>query len=280
MVVIASTYSEVPAAGTVSPQTAPTNVPTRSFVVYDATLYKNKPELRAYGVNPIKIFYEWDLWARWGNKDLQDLPRRNDVARAAYEARNIGSLAIIDIEHWPLKDLESVVQGSLRQYRTVLAWFREALPATRFGFYGAPPIVDYWRAVSDPSSDKHRSWIRDNARIASLSQDVDALFPSAYTFYSDKAGWKKYAVAQISAARAYNKPVYVFLWPQYHESNRLLGGRYLTGDYWRMELHTALEHADGVVIWGGWRQQWNESAPWWQVTKEFMRELKTSGLSQ
>ena len=84
------------------------------------------------------------------------------------------------------------------------------------------------------------------------------------------------ALAQLNAARAYGKPVYAFLWPRFHDSNRLLGGRYIGDDYWRMELDTARRYADGIVLWGGWDEgrpaQWDENAPWWRVTKGFLQE--------
>jgi hypothetical protein len=96
-----------------------------------------------------------------------------------------------------------------------------------------------------------------------------------YTFYEDRDGWVKYAVAQISEARRYggNKPVYVFLWPQYHEPPNA----YLPTDFWRLELETAKQYADGVVIWGGsLHETWDNSAPWWIETKKFIDTLKES----
>jgi hypothetical protein len=59
-------------------------------------------------------------------------------------------------------------------------------------------------------------------------------FSILYTFYADRQGWVAYAIAQISEARrkAKGKPVYAFIWPQYHESNQLLGGQFLDADYW------------------------------------------------
>jgi hypothetical protein len=48
-------------------------------------------------------------------------------------------------------------------------------------------------------------------------------------------------------------------------------------------LNTVYQHADGVVIWGGWGdngpESWNEEAPWWQVTKRFMQRFNPPSLS-
>ena len=51
-----------------------------------------------------------------------------------------------------------------------------------------------------------------------------------------------------------------------------------------MELDIARQYADGIVLWGGYDLQndhprdWDETAPWWQVTKMFMSRV--SGVSQ
>jgi hypothetical protein len=132
--------------------------------------------------------------------------------------------------------------------------------------------------MKETSTQEYQSWREENDQLRSLAGAVDVLFPSLYTMYPDQAGWRKYAIAQIEEARRYGngKPVYVFLWPQYHESNLILGGRYLPADYWLFELMTAKEYADGIVIWGGWSSdnrpvEWDENAAWWKVTKEFMK---------
>jgi hypothetical protein len=162
---------------------------------------------------------------------------------------------------------------------SVLSWVKDEAPGVPFGVYGTVPIPDYWRAIRDPASAEFRSWQRDNDRLEGIGDRVDALFPSIYTFYLDRQGWVTYAIAQISEAKrkAKGKPVYAFLWPQFHESNQLLGNRPLDRDYWELELNTVYQHADGVVIWGGWGvngpEPWNEEAPWWQVTKQFMRRI-------
>ncbi|MBI1195105.1 MAG: hypothetical protein GC138_04600, partial [Gammaproteobacteria bacterium] len=132
-------------------------------------------------------------------------------------------------------------------------------------------------AISAPDGHKHAQWQAENQSLEPLVKSVDVVFPSAYTFYRDQAGWKRMAVAQIMAARSYEKPVYVFLWPHYHDSNKFLSGYYIGDEYWRMELETVRQYADGVVIWGGWGngkpQIWDDHAAWWEVTKKFLRDL-------
>lgn len=249
----------------------------RAFSVYDSTLYANKPNLSGYGIQPIPIAYAGTFGSGWYNDParLPDQQAVRDVARAMSATTK---RVVLDIEHWPLTGSAADVSANIAKYKTVAQWFKEAAPGCEVGYYGAPPVRDYWRAIRGPADPGRMAWQAENDRLAPLAQSVDILFPSLYTFYSDQPGWVAYAKAQIAEARRYQpgKPVYVFLWPGYHDSNATLRGTYLPADYWRLELNTALQYADGVVLWGGWnngREQWDEMAPWWQVTKEFMRSL-------
>ena len=256
--------------------TASASVP-QSFVVFDATLYKDKPSLESYHVRPITVLYEAQLFV--ANQLPAALPPETIVRSLAYELRSSPEPVVLDIERWPLKGDGLAVQSTVGKFLSVLSWMKGEAPGVAFGIYGTVPIPDYLRAIRDPASEEFQSWQRDNDRLEGVSDRVDALFPSIYTFYTDRQGWVTYAIAQIAEAKrkAKGKPVYAFLWPQYHESNRVLGLRPLDPDYWELQLNTVYQHADGVVIWGGWGdhgpESWNEEAPWWQVTKRFLRRL-------
>ena len=254
----------------------------KPFLVFDGTAYSSKPDLSAYGIRPITLAYAGKFGPDW-NKQADRLPDLPAVQAVAREAQQKGHVVVLDIEHWPLKGSPDAVRASLTKYMTVLDWFRKAAPGLSVGYYGAPPIRDYWRAITNTSSRERQSWMAENDQLRSLAGAVDVFFPSLYTFYPDQSGWKKYAIAQIEEARRYGggKPIYVFLWPQYHDSNRMLGGNYLPTDYWLLELETAKEYADGIIIWGGWGSdnrpvKWDENAAWWKVTKEFMKSRDQS----
>ena len=255
----------------------------RPFVVFDGTLYKNKPSLEPYHVRPITLLYESRLFV--ANQPADAIPSEAIVRSLAYELRNLSEPAVLDIERWPLKGDIHAVQSTVAKFLSVLSWAKGEAPNVRFGLYGTVPVPDYWRAIRDPASEEFRSWQQDNDRLEAVSDRVDAFFPSIYTFYPDRQGWVTYAIAQIAEARrkANGKPVYAFLMPLYHESNRLLGLQPLDPDYWELQLNTAAQHADGLVIWGGWGahgpESWNEEAPWWQVTKRFMKRLEAAAPS-
>ena len=255
----------------------------RPFVVFDGTLFKNKPSLVPHHVRPITLLYESRLFV--ANQSADAVPPEAIVRSLAHELRSSPEPAVLDIERWPLTGDGLTVQSTVGKFLSVLSWAKGEAPNVRFGLYGTVPVPDYWRAIRDPVSEEFRSWQQDNDRLEAVSDRVDALFPSIYTFYPDRQGWVTYAIAQIAEARrkAKGKPVYAFLWPQYHESNRLLGLQPLDPDYWELQLNTAAQHADGLVIWGGWGangpEPWNEEAPWWQVTKRFMKRLEPAAPS-
>jgi len=249
----------------------------RSFIVFDATLYKNKPPLEVYDIRPITVLYESRLFV--ANQLPAAMPPEVIVRALANELRASPAPVILDIERWPIKGDTAAVQSTVAKFVSVFSWVKGEAPGVLFGFYGTVPIPDYWRAIRDPTNVEFQSWQQDNDRLEGVSDRVDALFPSIYTFYPDRQSWVKYAIAQITEARrkAKGKPVYAFLMPIYHESNRLLGLRPLDSDYWELQLNTVAQHADGVVIWGGWGtsgpEPWDEEAPWWQVTKRFMQRI-------
>ncbi|MEQ1793394.1 MAG: hypothetical protein ABL970_04305 [Nitrospira sp.] len=266
----------------VTPQvSAPSQKP---FMVFDATLYKNKPYLGIYNIHPLAIVYEWRFWS--GAPSSQPLPAEHVVRMLAAEHRGVNEPLVIDIERWPLKGNAADVQSAVRRFSAILAWVKHEIPSVRIGLYGTVPLPDYWRAIRDPRSLDYRSWQQDNDRLEAIVTQVDALFPSLYTFYPDRQGWVIYATAQIREARrkANGKPVYAFLWPQYHESNLLLSHRPLDPEYWELQLKTVSDQADGVVIWGGWGdkgpESWDEEAPWWQATKHFLASHPAIGTAR
>ena len=189
----------------------------------------------------------------------------------------MGTVTVFDIEHWPLED-ETYAQAAVDNYVTVTDWFKQATPPDQqFGFYGMVPIRDYFRAIKGESHPEYQEWQAENDRIAPFAAAVDILFPSIYTFYNDPDDWVTYAKAQIDESRriAPDKPVLAFIWPVYHPSNKLRGGKPLQADFWRRQLEFLHEHADGIVIWthsNTKKIDFADIPPWWEATVQFLRE--------
>jgi len=251
-----------------------------NFRIYDATLYANKPERIAPQVTPITVLYAAQIWR---SKEARSKPpTRLSVLQATRRFDLDNPLVVLDIEVWPLRHAPlSEITESVAKLAQTLQLYRDVAPSFNFGFYGIAPLRNYHCAQRDTKHPCYIEWRNNNARLRAIIQSVDALFPSLYTLDTDKEGWVRYASTHISEARRLkpNLPVYVFLWPRYHDSNWLRKHTYIGDDYWRLQLETAREYADGVVIWGGWdfsanrRQEWNPEASWWRETLRWLSKL-------
>lgn len=253
--------------------------PSRQVPVMDGTLFKEKPPLAREGFPPIKIIYESELWSP--GADTQQLPTPFRLKTIVGRWKREPMLVIDDMEHWPFFDPDQRLnRANLDKYLQLIAQAKAAAPGAKIGFYGTPPLSDYWRAIDNNPRQRRVDWQRDNDAIQALADAQDVLYPSLYTFYADQQGWVAYAQAQIAEARrmAKGKPVFVFLWPQYHNSNKLLGCQFVGAAYWRLQLETARQLADGVIVWGGWdvcskpggQQSWDDEAEWWAITRTFL----------
>jgi hypothetical protein len=251
----------------------PSTAPQAKFVVFDGTLYQGKPSPAQLGMKPITVLYQASMWPGKSG-DPQSVPNADVVRALALKASQSGGIAVVDIEQWQVTGDPATVAQSIDKYQQTLQIFQQAAPSLQVGYYSVAPIRDYWSPIDGTQSPNYLAWQQQNNTVAPVAQQANALFPSAYTFYTDQAGWQKYAIAQIAEARriAPDKPVYLFLWPQYDDGKGAKGGDYLSDDYWKMELETARKYADGVVIWGGWSQTWDNNASWWLETQQFMTE--------
>jgi Hyaluronidase len=267
LIVILTALVQIAAAGA---QTHNANQAS-SFIVFDATFYAQKPDLRPFGLEPITIIYSASMWNN--KEDRASVPDRNVIRALALQASASPGIAVIDIESWPLTGTAATVAESIQKYQHTIQLFKQSAPSLKIGYYSVVPQRNYGDAVNGSGSRGYIAWQGANDRLASVARLADVLFPSIYTLTKDPVGWRKYAIAQIEEARriAPGKPVYVFMWPQFEEGRTAVD--YLPRDFWSMELETARQYADGVVIWGGWRQTWDNHAPWWLETQSFLKEI-------
>ena len=251
--------------------------------VLDGTLFKDKPDLRRAGFPPIEIVYESKLWAAGEDRSALPTPFRMRTVVGRWKRESM--LVLDDLEEWAFFDRNRQLnQGNFDRYLKLVELAKTAAPEVKIGFYGAPPLADYWRAIDNNPRQRRADWQRENDAIQALADLQDVLYPSLYTFYADQKGWVEYARAQIAEARrmAKGKPVFAFLWPEYHNSNQLLGCQFVGEDYWRLQLETVSRLADGMVIWGGWdvcskpggQRRWDANSKWWAITQTFLAPPK------
>jgi hypothetical protein len=236
----------------------------RQFRVFDALLHRGKPDLRSRGLTPVASVAQ--IWRPGESRSVVD---EGAVVLALEQVPRGCGMIFLDIEDWPLFQVSSAERAAnIGNLILVAELVRRELPRVQFGFYGFPPINAYWPIIRRDAS--YQAWLETNRALAPVARMVDCLFPSLYTFYSDRSGWLDFANAQLDEARRYDKPVYPFLWFQYFDGNLLLRGREVATEAWEEELRLCRARADGLVLWGGWEQHWSESADWWRTTQRVL----------
>jgi hypothetical protein len=174
---------------------------SRPFPVFDAAGFAQKPNLSQFGLKPITVVDPRYLWEAYKANDTTSLPDKSKVAAIARATNQTTNVLVIDIEHWPLTGDPGTVRDSVKKYQTVLQWAKGSAPSMKIGLYSGLPVRNYWDSVQDNNSARYRAWQKQNDALSPIAQNVDAVFPSIYTFYEDRDGWKKYAIAQIAEAR-------------------------------------------------------------------------------
>jgi hypothetical protein len=231
-----------------------------------------------------KISY-WDVSG--GENPYYDEPNESRVKELAGNAT--ANPVFIDIEHLPtnfrdqwdhdgdhttptIAITDTDRDRAIDEMSNIADWIHEANPNLTIGYYGQIPQRDYWSFILPGLSEDLDKLKQRNQKFQALVDHVDVLFPSLYTFYNDRENWKIYAKGMIKEAKKYNKPIYAFIWPQYHP-----GTSFIDGAFWRLQLEELYALGiDGVVIWGGYLQQWDVSAldddpnNWWYQTLDFM----------
>ena len=250
----------------------------QNLKLYDATSYKSK-KLKNEKIFPkMNLIYQRKLWKDWDNiisRETIDLLKIEETAKSLKFSE---IPYIIDIEHWNVHTMDKkIANENIDKYIEVIKLFKKIRPDLKFGFYGVLPNRDYWSPISnDPK--KINEWNIINNRLKRLAKYVDVVCPSLYTFYNNIEDWNIYARENINRAKEYNKPIYGFIWPQFHRSNKIIGGDYLNDEFWSNQLNV-LKDIDAIVIWGGWDSSkkgkdrnliWNEEKNWWKITKEFI----------
>lgn len=144
------------------------------------------------------------------------------------------------------------------QMMAQLAAARAAQPACTVAAYNLAPQSNYWdMAAQQPINDAMRP----------VSQASDWLFPCFYTFYTNDPNWWIFAINNIAEARRVsNRPLAPFLNP----NDQTPAGALVDVGLWTNQLKLIRQSCEGIVLWGGWQQQWDAAAPWWLTAQKVL----------
>ncbi len=250
----------------------------REFKIFHSLGYAGKPDLNKYNIEYMQLYGQHSFWGK--EKPGELLPSIEKIKKAAEHSinKNRGTVCL-DIEHWPVKSSSKDIRAkNIQKYSTVARTFKQYAPKAKIGYYSTLPIRNYWDPVKSKGVDSEKVivWKSKNSELQKIADSVDIIMPSIYTFYNKPDDWVRYAKAMLTEARKYGKPVYVFVWPEYHPSNWFLAGEYIDEKFWLKQLRTVYKYADGVIIWSKKsppKKKWDENSGWWKATKTFMHEI-------
>lgn len=238
------------------------------FPVFDAGQSKAKKlGWSQPAVTKIQLIYADRLWPKKDRPDGPEHPIDAAYVQKFAKQLNPHELVCIDIEEWKVW-----TKSGLEKYEHMADLIHQANPHVKLGYYGVLPIRNYPAALQ-PNSVAYKQWVAANKRLVVLAKHVDVIFPSLYTFYNAPKQWQQYAIANIQQAKQYGKPVYPYIWPLYHLMATRKKSTLIAGDFWRLQLQTCYEHADGLVIWNGGRDKLSNDQGWAKVTREFLAKI-------
>ena len=245
------------------------------FRLFDATRFAGKPDdLAPCGLEWIRVLYSNEFWPTrdWAEPDLGYI---EDTLVPKLVGQNPDRL-VLDIEHWELDEIDKLV--------TVIQHMRKLMPGVRLGYYSLVPTRDYW-AFQPGKEGRRIVYGEQTKQWGKLVEVVDDLYPTLYAFYDDQDGWMRAADGTIASGKEIGKPMYPFLWPQYHDKNKKLSLQMIQSDFWRAQLDKVRDSGcDGTVIWGTLaperrgpdgkvvRLPWDPKASWWLETQDFARQ--------
>lgn len=250
-----------------------------NFKVFDGTYFRPVPwALNNYGLKDIEMLYPPTMWGE-STAELEGtthMPDKERVTRAVQDASSKGITNLcINIEHWPLEGSDSEIESSIDRFIKLINWIKEVDPDMQVGFYGVPPIRKFGMSTKDKDSATYQEWVDMNLKLQRLANNVDAFYPSLYTYNDDREKWVTEAIAQTDVLEqlAPGKPVYFFMWPEYHPYLDEFAGKLLETNYWKVQQKTARKFANGYVVWTPSRMEWNNDYSWWVATRRFMVNL-------
>ena len=244
--------------------------------MFDAMRFDGKPQdLSGCGFKPIRMVYSGELWRDrdWDKPDL-DFIEEKLIPKLQSEGAD---RVVLDVEHWEADEVDMPV--------SILEHIRKRLPGVRLGYYSLVPVRDYW-AFQPGKEGRKIAYGQQTQKWQKLADAVDDLYPSLYVFYDDNDGWMRMADGVLAAGKAIGKPMYPFLWPQYHDQGKKKRLQLIDGDFWLQQLDKVKDSGcDGLVLWGSLapggrtpegkiaRMPWDPSSPWWLQTQAFAKSL-------
>lgn len=257
----------------------------KSFVLYDAMNYLNKPiDLSDYGLSRMMIIYEAHLTKQDPNDEYGKILDMEKIANHANTAYYSGIKFInTDIEHWyGDKNINSEEMG--KRFTAMFDAFRAKIKDVEIGNYGvAPSALCVYRFYDGGKTDEAtllKKWKENNKKRWDVAKTVDYFSPSVYIAEPNIESWIKDLEITAKEVRAFDptKKFIVYIWPNYYDKpGSPYFKQFVDPKIWEQMLEAVYKHCDGAVIWNstldvdGKKLDWNDSRvqTFMNITKRF-----------
>lgn len=245
------------------------------FKTYYSFLFTGEPSLSQYNMMPAFVsgtgFNSLGEYGPGVNPDVQSV-----YSTANYVASSGNELFNGDLEAWPI-DYRSgqpqQIAENISKFEEIVKWVHEVQPQLLVGFYGLVPLGLWspaWGEVNYVTdSAAFSAWKNANEELTGLVENLSYLSPSLYNDIQTPYNWSQYAIATINEGHALGKPVYPFLSMYYYTYPQ--SGVLVPPYIWALNLYVVGRHANGTILWGGYQDQWSNTAPWWEITQSFIK---------
>ena len=256
--------------------------------LYDSFLFMGKPDLSPYGFKRARTVYQQELWPPKADYTTPNEAAVRSKANAVLaEGVTAAVPVMLDVEQYSvdvrldpshINPDTSTIDANILKLEQIIGWFKDEAPTLQVGFYDVAPVAGLPVTGHQPANDNELAiWETANSYVIPFVDHVDALYPSLYTSDTDPSKWVAIAKRTISHAKRIGrgKPVRPFIWPQYHDVMRPpLAGTYIDYDYWMLQLTTIRDSgAAGIIFWGGYKTQWDDTQDWWRATLNFIATM-------
>lgn len=209
--------------------------------IYDALLHTGKPDL---GFEVMPLWYE-------------NNPMPADESHAK---------TVLDLESKSMYS-PALVQENGYFYVQKLFEYRKANPLV-----GSVALYGHIQTDNGGNVLTQQEAIDIDLEKEALASMVDFIAPPLYARDDDAIKWIANTREYIARCKTLGKPVIPFLWYKYPQGySAIESERYIPKEFMRIMLET-LENleVDGVILWGGWQEPWDDNAEWWLETQDYI----------
>lgn len=265
----------------VKPQPLPEFIQTvkskKPFKLYADLNYKQMPDLKKHGIEPVFMVNEKDVSTVFENNIYQpDSIKIAEKARA-FSTRNPAMPVCIDAPSW-IRDRMSDNKAMVSRFEMIQRIFKNFNKTNPLLFTQVSPTnLSSLRVNSSNFFTNIGGWkISAVNTTIGLSKFADILMPASYSIDNDTTTWKKEFFLTIREAKKVNegKPVYVHFNTDYFNIKDNFNEAYtpVEESTWLCMLNAAYHLCDGVILTNLQDINWSDNFGFWKATRKFLND--------